>query len=306
MIILPPVTTEQEGIRLDAFLSDRTSLSRSAASKLIENGEVTVNGKSEKKKYAVKNGDVVSYPEPILTDDVNEPQELPLDIVFEDDDLLVVNKARGVVVHPAAGNRDGTLVNALLFHCGDSLSGINGVRRPGIVHRIDKDTSGLLVVAKNDEAHLSLAEQIKSHSFERRYEAVVIGHLSESEGTIEGNIGRHPKERKKMAIVPDGRPAVTHYRVIGEYGSFSHLALQLETGRTHQIRVHLSSKGHPLVGDRLYGARDHLGLEGQCLHARTISFLHPKTGELMRFESDLPDYFKEILKKISHGESSLF
>ena len=203
-----------------------------------------------------------------------------------------------MVVHPAAGNPDNTLVNALLYHCGDSLSGINGVIRPGIVHRIDKDTSGLLVVAKNDVAHVSLAEQIKSHSFDRFYEAVCCGRFKEMTGTIDAPIGRHPKDRKKMAIVSDGRNAVTHYETITEYDGFSHMKFKLETGRTHQIRVHTSSKGHPIVGDRLYGARDKLGIEGQCLHAKTISFVHPITNKLMSFDSELPDYFKAILSKL--------
>jgi len=228
----------------------------------------------------------------------NIPQDIELDIVYEDSDLLVVNKPKGMVVHPAAGNLDGTLVNALLFHCGESLSGINGVIRPGIVHRIDKDTSGLLVVAKNDSAHVSLAEQIKSHTFDRFYEAIICGRLKEREGKIDAPIGRHPKDRKKMAIVQDGRNAVTHYEVIAEYNGFSHVKFKLETGRTHQIRVHMSSIGHPIVGDTVYGARDKFGLEGQCLHAKTISFVHPKTNEFMSFDSELPDYFTKTLDKL--------
>ncbi|MBE6564174.1 MAG: RluA family pseudouridine synthase [Ruminococcaceae bacterium] len=298
MIKLPQIAEEDVGKRLDVYLSEKGGLTRSAAQKKIESGEVLVNGESKPKKHPLSAGDEVSFAEDEPIDDINRPQEIPLEIVYEDEDLLVVNKERGIVVHPAAGNPDGTLVNALLFHCGDSLSGINGVKRPGIVHRIDKDTSGLLVVAKNDASHLSLAEQIKSHSFERQYQAVICGRMKEEQGRIEGDIGRSLKDRKKMAIVKGGRSAVTHYRVLAEYGRYSHLALQLETGRTHQIRVHLSSLGHPLVGDTLYGARDDLGLQGQCLHAKTISFRHPKSGELLHFDSELPPYFEDILNKI--------
>ena len=235
---------------------------------------------------------------PELAESENIAQDISLDIVYEDEHLLVVNKPKGMVVHPAAGNPDGTLVNALLFHCGDSLSGINGVIRPGIVHRIDKDTSGLLVVAKNDTAHISLAEQIKSHSFDRFYEAIVCGKFKEPKGKIDAPIGRSPKDRKKMAIVSDGRNAVTHYEVIAEYGMFSHVKFKLETGRTHQIRVHMASVGHPIAGDTLYGARDKLGIDGQCLHAKTISFIHPFTNEFMSFDSDLPVYFSDILAKL--------
>jgi 23S rRNA pseudouridine1911/1915/1917 synthase len=226
------------------------------------------------------------------------PEDIPLDIVYEDDDLLVVNKPKGMVVHPAHGNYTGTLVNALLHHCGDSLSGINGVIRPGIVHRIDKNTSGLLIVAKNDASHLKLAEQIKEHSFTREYEAIACGYFKDTEGTVDAPIGRHKTDRKKMCVTTENsRNAVTHYSVIKQYGGYAHVRLRLETGRTHQIRVHLSYIGHPVLGDDVYG-KPYKGIEGQCLHARKIGFIHPATGEYMEFVSDLPDYFVSILAKL--------
>ncbi len=294
------IATEQNDLdkRLDIFIAERGSLTRSASQKLLKDGLVKVNGKVIQKSYKIKLFDEVEFDIPEAVPCENLPQDIELDIVFEDSDLLVVNKPKGMVVHPAAGNLDNTLVNALLFHCGDSLSGINGVIRPGIVHRIDKDTSGLLVVAKNDNAHVSLAEQIKSHTFDRYYEAVVCGRFKELEGKIDAPIGRHPKDRKKMAVVSDGRNAVTHYEVISEYNGYSHVKFKLETGRTHQIRVHMSSMGHPIVGDTIYGARDKLGIEGQCLHAKTISFVHPVTNELMSFDSELPEYFRKLLEKL--------
>jgi len=294
------IATEQSDTekRLDIFIAERGNLTRSASQKLLKEGRVKVNGNVIQKSYKIKLFDEVEFEIPEAVPSENIPQDIELDIVYEDSDLLVVNKPKGMVVHPAAGNLDGTLVNALLFHCGESLSGINGVIRPGIVHRIDKDTSGLLVVAKNDSAHVSLAEQIKSHTFDRFYEAIICGRLKEREGKIDAPIGRHPKDRKKMAIVQDGRNAVTHYEVIAEYNGFSHVKFKLETGRTHQIRVHMSSIGHPIVGDTVYGARDKFGLEGQCLHAKTISFVHPKTNEFMSFDSELPDYFTKTLDKL--------
>lgn len=291
------------GKRLDVYVAERGGITRSASAKLTERGSVTVNGVKMPKNYRLREGDIVEidFPEPVP--DRAEPEDIPLDIVYEDDYLLIINKPKGMVVHPAAGNPSGTLVNALLYHCGSSLSGINGVIRPGIVHRIDKDTSGLLAVAKTDAAHVSLAEQISSHTFERQYMAIVNGHLKDECGTVDAPIGRHPVDRKKMAIVKNGKPAVTHYSVIARLEKADHIALRLETGRTHQIRVHMSSLGHPLLGDTVYGGGKsrfevtHASLlSGQCLHAKTISFVHPITGELMKFDSPLPEYFIECLR----------
>lgn len=291
--------------RLDVFLSTAADLSRSAAQKLIADGQVTVCGVPAAKNARLKVGDIVTLvlPEPELLDAVAE--NIPLEILYEDDDLLVVNKAKGMVVHPAPGHPNGTLVNALLYHCGEHLSSINGVMRPGIVHRIDRDTSGLLVVAKNDMAQLSLSAQISAHTFARRYAAIAVGTPRETVGVVDAPIGRHPTDRKKMAIVSNGRHAVTHYRVEAAYRGYSRLSLQLETGRTHQIRVHMASLGHPLLGDVVYGgdktpfARANAAiLGGQCLHAQTISFAHPRTGAVMEFVSDLPPYFTEMLTKL--------
>lgn len=299
MEILEFAVTES-GLRLDKFLSENSSLSRSAVASLIEDGKVTVNGKAAAKSIKLKQGDVVSaeIPEPTELDVTAE--DIPLEIVYEDDDLLVVNKPKDMVVHPAPGNYTGTLVNALMFHCGDSLSGINGVIRPGIVHRIDKDTSGLLIVAKNDKAHVSLAEQIQAHSFTREYEAVVVGNFREDTGTIDRPLGRSPQDRKKQAVNGlNPRNAVTHYEVIERFTGFCHCRFRLETGRTHQIRVHAASMGHPVAGDTVYGDAKHThGLQGQCLHARKIGFIHPTSGEYMEFTSDLPEYFIAFLDKI--------
>ena len=303
MEILEFVITES-GIRLDKFLADNSSLSRSAATGLIEDGKVTVNGKTAAKSIKLKQGDVISaeIPEPTELDVTAE--NIPLDIVYEDDDLLVVNKPKDMVVHPAPGNYTGTLVNDLMYHCGDSLSGINGVIRPGIVHRIDKDTSGLLIVAKNDKAHVSLAEQIQAHSFTREYEAVVVGNFREDSGTIDRPLGRSPHDRKKQAINGSNpRKAITHYTVIGRYDGFTHLRLRLETGRTHQIRVHMAHIHHPVVGDPVYGPQKVITeTQGQCLHARKIGFVHPETGEYLEFQSDLPEYFTRFLAKLKPKE----
>lgn len=292
-------SAEDAGSRIDKFISDNIGeLTRSAVQGLIEKGVVLVGGKTVSKNYKLRNGDevTVEIPEPQPMDAV--PEDIPLDIVYEDDDLLVVNKPKGMVVHPAHGNYTGTLVNALLHHCGDSLSGINGVIRPGIVHRIDKNTSGLLIVAKNDASHLKLAEQIKAHSFTREYEAVACGYFKDTEGTVDAPIGRHKTDRKKMCVTTENsRNAVTHYSVIKQYGGYAHVRLRLETGRTHQIRVHLSYIGHPVLGDDVYG-KPFKGIEGQCLHARKIGFIHPITGEYMEFQSELPDYFVSVLAKL--------
>ncbi len=295
LTILP----QMEGQRLDKCLSDALQLTRSAVQNLLDTQMVTVDGKAVSKSYKVHAGEeiVVTLPDPEPCTVV--PENIPLDIVYEDNDLLVVNKPKGMVVHPAAGNPNGTLVNALLHHCQGSLSGINGVLRPGIVHRIDKDTSGLLIVAKNDISHQGLAEQIKAHTFTRIYEAVACGHFKVSQGTVHQPIGRHPTQRKKMAVIAGGRDAVTHYTVIEEYRGYSHLKLQLETGRTHQIRVHMSHLGHPLAGDTVYGAAADKRLQGQCLHARVIGFIHPVTGEYMEFSSDLPEYFHTFLSALA-------
>ena len=292
-------SAEDAGSRIDKYISDNIAeLTRSAVQGLIEKGMVTSGGKAVSKNMKLKGGEeiVVEIPEPEPMDAV--PEDIPLDIVYEDDDLLVVNKPKGMVVHPAHGNYTGTLVNALLHHCGDSLSGINGVIRPGIVHRIDKNTSGLLIVAKNDASHLKLAEQIKVHSFTREYEAVACGYFKETEGTVDAPIGRHKTDRKKMCVTAENsRNAVTHYSVIKQYGGYAHVRLRLETGRTHQIRVHLSYIGHPVLGDDVYG-KPYKGLEGQCLHARKIGFIHPSTGEYMEFQSELPEYFTAVLRKL--------
>ena len=290
--------TAQGGVRLDKLIADNTELSRSAAVRLIEEGAVLVDGKAANKKDAPKAGARVeiTLPEPQSVDIL--PEDIPIEIVYEDDDLLVVNKPKGMVVHPAAGHYSGTLVNALMHHCGDSLSGINGEIRPGIVHRIDKDTSGLLMVAKNDLAHIGLSEQIKEHSFTREYEAVVCGAVKE-DGKVDAPIGRSKNDRKKMCVTEqNSRHAVTHYFVIQRYAGYTHLRVRLETGRTHQIRVHMAYKGNPVAGDEVYGNGKPKWLEGQCLHARKIGFVHPRTGEYMEFTSELPEYFVKFLKTI--------
>ncbi|MBQ9860382.1 MAG: RluA family pseudouridine synthase [Clostridia bacterium] len=297
------VSAEQAATRLDTILSQELDISRSAAQQWLEQGLVTKDGKTLCKKDKLPAGCevCVDIPEPVAYEVLAE--DIPLDILYEDTHLLVVNKPKGMVVHPAAGHYSGTLVNALMAHCGDSLSGINGVLRPGIVHRIDMDTSGLLIVAKSDCAHQGLAEQIKAHSFTRIYEAVVVGRIKQENGTVSAPIGRHPTNRKKMAVtLSNSKDATTHYEVLGYYPGYTHLRLRLETGRTHQIRVHMSYLGHPVAGDTVYGAavqpRECRGLNGQCLHARCIGFMHPVSGEELYFESDLPAYFTEFLQKI--------
>lgn len=276
-------------------------LSRNSVQQLISEGNILVNGAVCNKKTVVNSGDCIEIcmPEPTVLS--VEPENIPLDIVYEDDHLLVVNKPKGMVVHPAAGNYNGTLVNALMYHCGDSLSGINGVIRPGIVHRIDKDTSGLLVVAKNDNAHRGLAEQIKEHSFTRVYNTVVVGNIKDDSGTIDAPIGRHPKDRKKQAVTDkNSKNAVTHFEVLERFNGFTFLKVKLETGRTHQIRVHMAYRGTPVAGDVVYGnPKKTYGLSGQCLNASTIGFIHPITGEYLEFTTDLPDYFKDFLRRIS-------
>lgn len=293
------ISEAEVGERLDAAVAaEFDELTRSAVQKLIASGSVLVNGAEVSKNYKVRLGDFikVTLPEPEPLDVM--PEDIPLDIVYEDDDLLVVNKPKGMVVHPAPGNPSGTLVNALLFHCGDSLSGINGVIRPGIVHRIDKDTSGLLIVAKNDMAHTHLAKQIAEHSFTREYRAVVHGNIRDDEGTIDAPIGRSPRDRKKMAVIEGGRNAVTHFSVLSRLRGYTYIKCRLETGRTHQIRVHLAYKGHPVAGDLLYGPKGTpTELKGQCLHAGLIGFIHPRTGEYMEFSAPLPDYFEKFLQK---------
>ncbi len=289
-------TAETAGARLDKFVSEMAeNMTRNAVVKLIEDGCCTVNGKAAAKNYKLKSGDNVKIEIPDAAEVDILPEDIPLDIVYEDNDLLVVNKPKGMVVHPAPGHYSGTLVNALMYHCKGSLSGINGEIRPGIVHRIDKDTSGLLIVAKNDTAHRGLAEQIKEHSFTREYEAVVNGSVKE-DGTVNAPIGRHKLDRKKMCVTTENsREAVTHYFVIENFGDMTHLRLRLETGRTHQIRVHMAYIGHSVAGDEVYGNGKPKTLMGQCLHAKKIGFVHPITNEYLEFDSELPDYFKKFL-----------
>lgn len=291
--------TDEEG-RIDAFIASKLSLSRSFAAELIDEGKVLLNGSVVKKRALVKSGDEVLVEIPELKEPEAVPQDIPLDIVYEDDDLLVVNKPKGMVVHPAPGNSDGTLVNALLYHCKGSLSGINGVSRPGIVHRIDKDTSGLLIVAKNDTAHIHLAEQIKEHSFTREYLAICYGNVKQENGLVSAPIGRDLKNRQRMAVVyKNSKSAVTHYDVIERFEGFTMMRFRLHTGRTHQIRVHMASIGHPIAGDPLYGPKKVITeLEGQCLHAGKIGFIHPKSGNYLEFEAELPQYFNKFKAKL--------
>lgn len=295
------ITAEESGERIDALLARLVpELTRSAAQRLLEEGLVTLGGVPVKKNRRTEPGEVYAalLPEPELPEP--EPQDIPLDIVYEDADVVVVNKPRGMVVHPAPGHPDGTLVNALLWHCGESLSGVGGERRPGIVHRIDKDTSGLIIAAKNDYAHLALSAQLADRSLSRVYEAVARCEFREEAGTVDAPIGRHPTERKRMAVTERGsRPAVTHWEVIARYRGWTHIRCRLETGRTHQIRVHMAYIGHPLLGDMVYGAKKpERGLEGQCLHARELKFLHPRTGEAIHLSTELPEYFQQVLASL--------
>ena len=293
------VEAEQEGERLDKFLSIiYPEFSRAFFQKLIKSKQVSVNETPQKASYCVKIDDIVTVEIPDAVETTIEPENIPLDILYEDDDVLIVNKPKGMVVHPSAGHYSGTLVNAIMYHCKDTLSGINGEIRPGIVHRIDMDTTGSLIVCKNDEAHVNIAQQIKEHSVNRIYVGIVCGNVKEDSGTVEGAIGRHPIERKKMAInEKNGKPAITHYKVLERFKNYTYMQFKLETGRTHQIRVHMASIGHPLLGDTLYssGRLPIKHLQGQCLHAKTIGFIHPKTGEYMEYSAPLPEYFEKLL-----------
>ena len=294
---------EDAGCRLDKWLTEQTAFSRSAIQKLLEERAILVDGRVAEKNWKLRGNEVISVQPPQAKPLEVLPQNLPVEIVYEDADLLVVNKPKGMVVHPAPGNEDGTLVNALLYHCQGRLSSINGVIRPGIVHRIDKDTSGLLMVAKNDFAHQHLAEQIKCHSFTRIYHAVVYGGFTQDTGTVDAPIGRNPNDRKKMCVTDkNSRQAVTHFQVLERFGSFSDLELRLETGRTHQIRVHMAYIGHPVAGDPVYGPKKVLAfLGGQCLHAKTIGFIHPRTGNYLEFTSELPFYYQDFLQRLRQG-----
>lgn len=304
MTEIKEIYSQSERVRIDVFVATIADVTRSRAAKLVTDGLVFINGKVASKSDKPQAGDEVTVhlPDPQPYDVL--PQNLNLDIVFEDDDLLVVNKPKGMVVHPAAGNFENTLVNGLMYHCKDKLSGINGVLRPGIVHRIDKNTSGLLIVAKNDNSHNFLSEQIKEHSFTREYEAVVYGNVKQDSGTINAPIGRHPVKRKQMAVTSTAsRNAITHYEVIERFGDFTHLKLRIETGRTHQIRVHMAYLGHPVAGDDVYGPKKVItSLGGQCLHARKIGFIHPATNKYFEFTSELPEYFNKFLKQLKQRQ----
>ncbi len=293
-------TTEDRGQRIDAWLAARTEgLTRSAAARLLESGSVLIDGAPAAKNYRLTGDETVSLTRPEAEDTTVEAQDIPLDVVYEDDDVIVVNKPVGLVVHPAPGHPDGTLVNALLHHCGDSLSGIGGEKRPGIVHRIDRDTSGLIIAAKNDAAHLALSAQLSDHTLARTYECLVMGNLREDSGTVDAPIGRHPADRKKMAVsTRNGRRAVTHWEVIARYNGVTHVRCRLETGRTHQIRVHMAHIGHPILGDTVYGAKKPVpGLAGQCLQAVGLRFIHPRTGEMVTVTCPRSPEFEQQLRK---------
>ena len=293
-------TTEDAGTRLDSFLAGRLEgVTRSAAARLIESGCVTVDGKPAGKSVRMAGGETVCVLLPEAEEPEARPEDIPLDVVYEDSDVIVVNKPKGLVVHPAPGHPDGTLVNALLYHCGDSLSGIGGELRPGIVHRIDRDTSGLIIAAKNDFAHQRLAAQLQDHTLARIYHCIVVGNLREDDGTVDAPIGRHPVDRKKMAVVAHGRSAVTHWRVLERFQGFCYVECRLETGRTHQIRVHMAHIGHPILGDTVYGSKRAVpGLQGQCLHAGGLRFLHPRTGEAVELHCELTEEFQTQLEKL--------
>ena len=300
-------SAEHSGIRIDRFLSEQLpEHSRSYIQKLIKDGQVSIEGKAVKSNYKITVSEEITLliPDQVIPDIL--PEDIPLDILYEDQDLIVINKPKGMVVHPAAGHYSGTLVNALMYHCKDDLSGINGVMRPGIVHRIDRNTTGSLLVCKNDFAHNAIAEQLKVHSITRKYRAIVHGNLKNDQGTVDAPIGRHPIDRKKMAIEPrNGRDAITHYRVLERFGNYTYIECQLETGRTHQIRVHMSSIHHPIVGDDVYGPAKcpFSGLQGQTLHAQVLGFIHPRTGEYMEFSAPLPEYFENLLTKLRSTSS---
>lgn len=294
------VRVEVAGARLDKAVSELTELSRGLANEQIKEGKILVNGQVKKAKYTVKEGDVISYEVPQVEEVTYEAEDIPLEIVYQDADVVVVNKPQGMVVHPSAGHTSGTLVNALMYHIKD-LSGINGELRPGIVHRIDKDTSGLLMVAKNDAAHVSLADELKAKKSLRKYWAIVHGNLPNDRGVIEAPIGRSDKDRKKQAVTAKGKPALTRFQVLERFGDYSLVELQLETGRTHQIRVHMAYIGHPVAGDEVYGPRKTLKGHGQFLHAKTLGFTHPRTGEVMEFSVEVPEIFQETLEKLRQG-----
>ena len=292
------IEQEYDGTRIDSYISDNIdSLTRSYLQKMIKEGCVTANGKPVKPSYSLKAGDQIAFTLPESIEPNIEAEDISLDIIYEDEDLLIVNKPKDMVVHPAAGHYTGTLVNAIMFHCKGNLSGINGVMRPGIVHRIDKDTSGSLIICKNDLAHNGIAEQLKDHSIKRIYHAIVYGELTE-DGTVDKPIGRDPKDRLKMAVVPNGKSAVTHFHVLKQLKGYTYISCRLETGRTHQIRVHMASIGHPILGDDVYasGRKTSIKCQGQTLHAKTIGFNHPRTGEYMEFDTELPQYFQHLLK----------
>ena len=298
------VSPEEAGVRIDKYLTEQLpDITRSYLQKLLKDGSVQMNGKSVKASTKTAAGAVIELTIPEPEEPEILPEDIPLDILYEDSDVILINKPKDMVVHPAAGHYTGTLVNALMYHCKGDLSGINGVLRPGIVHRIDKDTTGVLIICKNDKAHNALAEQLKEHSITRKYRAIVCGNLKEDEGTVDAPLGRHPQDRKKMAIVrTGGKRAVTHYRVLERFGNYTYIECQLETGRTHQIRVHMASLGHPLLGDEVYGrVKSPFKLEGQTLHAMVLGFIHPTTGEYMEFEAPLPEYFEKLLGKLRRG-----